>query len=450
MAGIQSSPYFGANVGPDIKRGFGAIADMFAPPSGSDVAGYATARSNDAKAKLDNQKLSIIEKLRSDPRYQGADAGVLADLFDPTSSWAAQDQNTAADLQKNRLDNQTKAVVGLYGPLDQGQVRPAVPADVAGKIDMPAIIAAAGAPKPLSETEAKGQLIQQAPPLTGQQLTALAMSDAKTANIVGGDGKPEVVYTPQAVGREPAYAPNATITSDGFGQPPTDTAWARNPDGSVQLDERGVPVALPIKGTKTFTAQEDAARQATDKAAKTQTSGNIVLQDIDRALSAIAANPGLTTGMGAKLTSWWDGGPAANVRALTDSIRVNVGLDQLQAMRNSNPTGAGLGNVTERENGMLQAALGSLEQSQDDKQLTDNLARVKNIYADIVYGPGNGPPRERLSFPTQWDQFAAPVAPPSVEVPGNLPAGVTEDDIAFTMKKYGVSRAEVLKRLGVQ
>jgi hypothetical protein len=67
-------------------------------------------------------------------------------------------------------------------------------------------------------------------------------------------------------------------------------------------------------------------------------------------------------------------------------------------MRAASPTGGALGAVTVEELKMLQAAGGSVEQSQSATQLKDNLRRYKNTWLDIVHGEGKGPKREELTF----------------------------------------------------
>lgn len=198
---------------PALGQSFENIAAMFAPPSAGDLASYAQAASL-------RQRNDIIEKLRSDPHYAGADAGVLANLFDPTNSWAALDANTATARRgqdiaaqtsraNNLQDNRFGVVSKLYGPLDQGQVRPELPASIAGQFDLPAMPQVAGAPKPLTEDQVKGGILQRATPdtiptLTDQQITALTMGNTPTQNIVGPNG-PQVVYTPDAVGQQPYF-----------------------------------------------------------------------------------------------------------------------------------------------------------------------------------------------------------------------------------------------------
>jgi len=79
---------------------------------------------------------------------------------------------------------------------------------------------------------------------------------------------------------------------------------------------------------------------------------------IDRAISRVGPN---TTGWGGLLSTL----PGTEARALStdlDTIKANVGFEELQAMRDASPTGGALGQVSEHENRLLQAIRGSLDQ----------------------------------------------------------------------------------------
>lgn len=125
---------------------------------------------------------------------------------------------------------------------------------------------------------------------------------------------------------------------------------------------------------------------------------NVVVQDIDRAVSLIDRSPFTTTGTVGPLMARIGGTDANNVRALVDTVKANAGFAELQKMRNNSPTGGALGNVSEREIAYLQATIGNMEQSQTAEQFKDNLQRVKNAYLDIIHGEGKGPDRAKLGF----------------------------------------------------
>lgn len=185
-----------------------------------------------------------------------------------------------------------------------------------------------------------------------------------------------------------------TIYNKDYGSIPPGHRLVEGPDG-VRLE------ALPVEALPGSPAAAEAdAAAAADAAttAKKQQTGSIVIQDIDRALKLVDEAKLPTTGMAGDILSNIGGTAARDVKALTDTIKANAGFAELQTMRDQSPTGGALGQVTERELALLQAVIGNLEQSQSTDQFKDNLRRVKNVYLDIVHGPGKGPARERLGF----------------------------------------------------
>ena len=191
------------------------------------------------------------------------------------------------------------------------------------------------------------------------------------------------------------------------------------PGYQVDYDQSGNPVSMsPIPGSPAALEAEAAQQAQVRKQAEQATAGDVVVQDIDRALSVMDSATLPTTGFfGEKLSGI--GGTAANdISKLVDTVRSNIGFDKLQRMRDNSPTGGALGNVAIPELQMLQAAVGSLEQSQTEEQFRYNLKRVKNIYLDIIHGPNGGPPREPLSGPAS--SGAAPGGSTSTGVPWSI------------------------------
>lgn len=233
--------------------------------------------------------------------------------------------------------------------------------------------------------------------------TPLDMSDPKTKVDLGflisrhENGFDPVVYeewarlggaAPQAgVASTPSqntFAPGQTYDPSGQPvSPPDGATWQKPsegtlPDGKkaqVQWDTTGRFYRVLGEGRDTESANKRYA--------------NVVLEDIGKA-KRLARDYWLipNTGVG----SFLSGIPGTNARDLAatlETIRSSVGFDRLQEMRKSSPTGGALGAVSDAENKMLQAALGSLEQSQSEEQFIANLDRVENIYLDIVHGTGN-------------------------------------------------------------
>ncbi len=255
------------------------IAALFAPPSGADAAGWATA---DAKrAQMNN--LGRLFDYSQDPNLDQTRfdrMGAAAGQWTPSQGYYAVDQsnatsraNNAADnaraLQANQLDNQTKAIIGLNGPLNPGQVAPAVSEDFMKLLDMPAIAERVGPAKPQTEDELKAAIFANLPP---DQKKAIVFGNTPVENVATPDG-PRIATRLDAIGQQPApkdqppgmsvTLPDGTVVQQG-GKPMTEaqsrlanyaaTAKAMNEvlarDGNeLTSTTQGLSEAAPTIGT---------------------------------------------------------------------------------------------------------------------------------------------------------------------------------------------------------
>jgi hypothetical protein len=116
-----------------------------------------------------------------------------------------------------------------------------------------------------------------------------------------------------------------------------------------------------------------------------------------------------STGIMSQMTSGVGGTPAKNLAATLDTIKANMGFDELQEMRDNSPTGGALGQVAVQEIQYLQSVIASLDQAQSNEQLKENLARIKQAKRESnerirkayqeTYGKGaqsNKPPIDSL------------------------------------------------------
>ena len=62
-----------------------------------------------------------------------------------------------------------------------------------------------------------------------------------------------------------------------------------------------------------------------------------------------------------------------------ETIKANIGFNELQEMRNASKTGGALGSVAVQELTALQSVLGSLDVGQSNEQLKANLQKIKDI-----------------------------------------------------------------------
>ncbi|MDM9629774.1 hypothetical protein QTL95_28220 [Rhizobium sp. S152] len=258
---------------PELGQAFQSLAGLFAPPSGSDLAGYATAREKNMVSDAYQRAGSVLNDPNSTDAQKDA-AGVLAKLFGPGQGYRAltmddatkrygydqqlagtqysadtkaqtdmdvarlndttlrRGQDLVADTSRaNNTANATKDVtVSLLAPVTDGSTR-FVPPAIADMYGLPAtqtgVLSAQpdetivapdgrtvyGKTKPLGETEwkaAQGERLHQSGALTDEMLLNTILGDKAPVQAIGADGKPQYM-SPGAAIRSGAepYNPSA-------------------------------------------------------------------------------------------------------------------------------------------------------------------------------------------------------------------------------------------------
>ena len=207
--------------------------------------------------------------------------------------------------------------------------------------------------------------------------------------------------------RPPATTINVGPQGQQFGNAPPGTVWARNQDGSIMVRETETPgggtafapVAVPIVGGPVEAEQQAAAAEAAQaeerqriELEREQMTAEMLVDDIDRIGQLVQSATLPTTGLAGGVLANIGGTAARDIRALLDTVKANIGFDQLKAMRAASPTGAsGLGQLTERELSRLEALMGNLEQSQTQDQFLRNLDRVREEFNMVVHGQRQPP-----------------------------------------------------------
>lgn len=227
---IKSSGYYN---NPQFAQAANNLASLFEPPSGSDAAGYALANERKAAA----QRLADFYDYAKQPDFnqqQFDRLGVASGAYQPNQSYYSVDQGNATTQRgqditaatsraNNAADNARALEVGqiggladLYKPVGEGEVRPAIPQDVAGRFgvtrDLPA---EQGREKPLTEDQLKATILGTLP---RSQQEAAAFGNTPVENIVTPNG-PRIATRLDAIGQEPAYEPKGngitTTLTDG-------------------------------------------------------------------------------------------------------------------------------------------------------------------------------------------------------------------------------------------
>lgn len=221
---------------PALGQAFNNIASIFAPPSAQDMAGYATANAK----KQEAERLAWLFENSGDPtasarsaltgvqtygntpsgfmqtdatNRRGQDVAANTSITNNTADNARALATNAADndraIATNLTDNRFGLAEQFMTPLNPGQLQPGLPADIAGLFGVPELPRTEGIPKPMSETEAKGQAfndLRGTGALTDDLLLQSIMGEQTPVRTVGPNGE-AVFSTPgaAALSGAPAY-----------------------------------------------------------------------------------------------------------------------------------------------------------------------------------------------------------------------------------------------------
>jgi hypothetical protein len=95
------------------------------------------------------------------------------------------------------------------------------------------------------------------------------------------------------------------------------------------------------------------------------------------------AIPGFVRG---QVAQYFGASDAGKAKGQLEGVQVNIFTQELAAMRESSPTGAAVGNVTEGERAALASAYGKLDVGGDPAVLQQNLRAIANAALDLQYG----------------------------------------------------------------
>jgi hypothetical protein len=142
-----------------------------------------------------------------------------------------------------------------------------------------------------------------------------------------------------------------------YGQPPTNHAWARTPDGAIQTDERGAPIALPVGPALAEIAAQDDKTES--RGGMADTASDAVVTAASRAREA--ANERIMTGALGGLAAYNPASQNAEVYRQVTSLRAMAAAENLNAMRQASPTGGAMGNASDADIKLLMDKAGALD-----------------------------------------------------------------------------------------
>lgn len=245
---VKSNGYYN---NPQFAQAASNLASLFEPPSGADAAGWAAANAKKAEAS----RLQQFFDYRNAPDFdqQAFDRmGVAAGVYQPNQSYYSVDQGnattrrgqdvTAATSRANNTDDNARALAveklgGLqkfYGPLDQGQLRPEIPADIAGQFGVDrALPVEQGNAKPLTDDQLKAAILSTLP---RNQQEAAAFGNTPIEPVLTPDG-PRNMTRPEALGQTP------------YDKPTNGMSVTMDKDGNVTYTQGGSGGAKPTEAS---------------------------------------------------------------------------------------------------------------------------------------------------------------------------------------------------------
>lgn len=111
-------------------------------------------------------------------------------------------------------------------------------------------------------------------------------------------------------------------------------------------------------------------------AASRREQAKLVIGKVDDALKKVGIS---SAGVGAAMRSI-PGSSAKDLENDINTIKANLGFEELQKMRSNSPTGGALGQVAVQELTMLQSTVAALDQEQSPAQLRRNLVSIREHY----------------------------------------------------------------------
>lgn len=191
-------------------------------------------------------------------------------------------------------------------------------------------------------------------------------------SAIGGDGTSVTVNT-----GDPNNLPGLAKVPEGF-------TYLYDENGQVKRDQNGTPTIVPLAGGPEDKRTKDELR-ARQTGAMLDNVGGL----IDEVIASATKSPTTTTGLFGSVLGNIPGSGAYDLRAQLDTLKANFAFEKLQAMREASPTGGALGAVSDTELRLLSSVIANIDPNQSPEQLTANLQRAKQTWAEIL-GKANG------------------------------------------------------------
>jgi hypothetical protein len=204
--------------------------------------------------------------------------------------------------------------------------------------------------------------------------------------VIGPDGKPQYVSREQAIGMTP-FSP-ATVKfiggdaagggtrAAGGARPKAPSGYRYTPTGDLEAIPGGPAAAGPNLTPKDIQKREAALPQARQAVSTVSNTMSIIGETVDRLLANRDGLNGITGLIGGRTPGITDA--ARQAQADIDQLKNLAFIQGITELRNASKTGAGVGNVSNKEGDRFENLKASLERTQSYNSMVDALKRLKS------------------------------------------------------------------------
>ena len=195
--------------------------------------------------------------------------------------------------------------------------------------------------------------------------------------VMGADGKPQYVSREQAIGMTPFTPAAVKIMGGGGGaMPKAPSGYRYTPTGDLEPIPGGPAAAGPNLTPKDIQKREAALPQARQAVNTVSNTMSIIGETVDRLIANKAGLNGITGLIGGRTPGITDAGRQAE--ADINQLKNLAFIQGLTELRAASKTGAGVGNVSNKEGDRFENLKASLERTQSYDDMVSALKRLKS------------------------------------------------------------------------
>jgi hypothetical protein len=202
--------------------------------------------------------------------------------------------------------------------------------------------------------------------------------------VMGPDGRPQYVSREQAIGMTPFTPAAVKFIGGGAGgagagapaMPKAPAGYRYTPTGDLEAIPGGPAAAGPKLTPKDIQKREAALPQARQAVSTVSNTMSVIGETVDRLLANRDGLNGITGLIGGRTPGITDA--ARQAEADINQLKNLAFIQGITELRNASKTGAGVGNVSNKEGDRFENLKASLERTQSYNSMVDALKRLKS------------------------------------------------------------------------